>query len=151
LGKGGIDITPSEERPAPSPPPHLKSDTEATGSPESLTKATTKHGEQPPATPSTKLLPRETGQDIGMGSPVPLSSEAVDVIRRLRNMKVVTSPHHRYFLSHDCRMKMKTGVVGVMSFSVQRVLLLHTVWKSSRRRRQTRGEEVATQISWTKR
>ncbi|THU77001.1 hypothetical protein K435DRAFT_812863 [Dendrothele bispora CBS 962.96] len=36
---------------------------------------------------SKKLLPRETGEDIGMGSPVPLSSEAVDVITRLRNMK----------------------------------------------------------------
>jgi hypothetical protein len=91
LGKGGIDITPSEERSAPSPPPHLKSDTEASGSPESLTKTTTKHDEQPPAAPSTKLLPRETGHDIGMGSPVPLSTEAVGVIRRLRNMKVVLS------------------------------------------------------------
>lgn len=87
LGKGGIDITPSEERSAPSPPPHLKSDMEASGSPESLTKTTTKHGEQPPATLATKLLPRETGHDIGMGSPVPLSTEAVGVIRRLRNMK----------------------------------------------------------------
>lgn len=36
----------------------------------------------------SKLLPRETGQDIGMGSPVPLSKEAVGVITRLRNMKV---------------------------------------------------------------
>lgn len=35
-----------------------------------------------------KLLPRETGHDIGMGSPVPLSSEAVGIIMRLRNMKV---------------------------------------------------------------
>lgn len=35
----------------------------------------------------TKLLPRETGHDIGMGSPVPLSAEAVDVITKLRNMK----------------------------------------------------------------
>jgi len=35
-----------------------------------------------------KLLPRETGEDIGMGSPVPLSKEAVEVITRLRNMKV---------------------------------------------------------------
>lgn len=34
-----------------------------------------------------KRLPRETGEDIGMGSPVPLSSEAVGVITRLRNMK----------------------------------------------------------------
>lgn len=35
-----------------------------------------------------KLLPRETGHDIGMGSPVPLSLEAVGVITRLRNQKV---------------------------------------------------------------
>ena len=35
-----------------------------------------------------KLLPRETGHDIGMGSPVPLSAEAVRIITRLRNMKV---------------------------------------------------------------
>ena len=38
---------------------------------------------EPPA-----LLPRETGHDIGMGSPVPLSLEAVRVITRLRNQKV---------------------------------------------------------------
>ena len=37
---------------------------------------------------SPQPLPRETGKDIGMGSPVPLSAEAVDVITRLRNMKV---------------------------------------------------------------
>jgi len=35
-----------------------------------------------------KLLPRETGRDIGMGSPVPLSAEAVQIITRLRNTKV---------------------------------------------------------------
>lgn len=35
-----------------------------------------------------KLLPRETGHDIGMGSPVPLSAEMVSIITRLRNMKV---------------------------------------------------------------
>ena len=35
-----------------------------------------------------KLLPRETGEDVGMGSPVPLSSEAITVITNLRNMKV---------------------------------------------------------------
>lgn len=34
-----------------------------------------------------KLLPRETGEDVGMGSPVPLSAELVDVITRLRKMK----------------------------------------------------------------
>lgn len=91
MGKGGIDTTPSNERSAPSPPPHMKSETEAIGSPESLSKGPAAHGEQAPTTPYVKLLPRETGQDIGMGSPVPLSSEAVGVITRLRNMKVRTA------------------------------------------------------------
>ncbi|KAG6856752.1 hypothetical protein H0H87_001096 [Tephrocybe sp. NHM501043] len=84
LGKGGIDIVPSEERAAPAPPPHLQSHTDAAGSPESLTKGM---GEQQQGASGAKLLPRETGMDIGMGSPVPLSSEAVGIITRLRNMK----------------------------------------------------------------
>ncbi|GLB37931.1 putative RNA pseudouridylate synthase [Lyophyllum shimeji] len=84
LGKGGIDIVPSEERSAPAPPPHLQSHTDIVGNPESLTKET---GEQLASASQPKLLPRETGKDIGMGSPVPLSSEAVDIITRLRNMK----------------------------------------------------------------
>lgn len=46
--------------------------------------------EQIEASVKAKLLPRETGHDIGMGSPVPLSKEAVDVITKLRNMKVRT-------------------------------------------------------------
>jgi len=54
------------------------------GSPESLNKSANE-GE---LTNLGKLLPRETGEDIGMGSPVPLSKEAVGVITRLRNMKV---------------------------------------------------------------
>ena len=41
-----------------------------------------------PIDPETTLLPRESGHDIGMGSPVPLSDEAVGVITRLRNQKV---------------------------------------------------------------
>ena len=40
-----------------------------------------------PASPPRKLLPRETGEDIGMNSPVPLSAELVGVITRLRQMK----------------------------------------------------------------
>ncbi|KAJ7099338.1 pseudouridine synthase [Mycena belliarum] len=89
LGKGGIDTTPSDARDAPAPPPHLELQTEAGGSPESLTKVIPQSAtsEQTPLVPYTKLLPRETGQDIGMGSPVPLSSEAVGVITQLRNMK----------------------------------------------------------------
>ncbi|KAJ7072911.1 hypothetical protein C8F01DRAFT_1216338 [Mycena amicta] len=89
LGKGGIDITPSNERTAPAPPAHLELETEATGNPESLTKTMPQVPEAgtPSVAPYPKLLPRETGEDIGMGSPVPLSSEAVGVITRLRNMK----------------------------------------------------------------
>ncbi|THG94780.1 hypothetical protein EW026_g6756 [Hermanssonia centrifuga] len=91
LGKGGIDTTPSEERAAPVAPPQFQFRPE--DNPESLSKskhafsgaqdtrdADVESGEQ-------KLLPRETGHDIGMGSPVPLSSEAVDVITKLRTMK----------------------------------------------------------------
>ncbi|KAJ7935387.1 pseudouridine synthase [Mycena leptocephala] len=88
LGKGGIDTTPSDQRAAPAPPPHLELQTEATGNPESLTKVIPRsETSEVPLAPYSKLLPRETGEDIGMGSPVPLSSQAVEVITRLRNMK----------------------------------------------------------------
>ncbi|KAJ7750120.1 pseudouridine synthase [Mycena maculata] len=87
LGKGGLDTTPTEERIAPAPPPHLELITEANGSPESLTKVVPQPADQTPLVPYPKPLPRETGEDIGMGSPVPLSGEAVGVITRLRNMK----------------------------------------------------------------
>ncbi|KZV96732.1 pseudouridine synthase [Exidia glandulosa HHB12029] len=36
---------------------------------------------------ATKALPRETGEDIGAASPIPLTREAVGIIARLRNMK----------------------------------------------------------------
>ena len=77
-------MTPSTSREAPAPPAHLQALTDAQGSPETLGNT---------ANPTlgdivNKRLPRETGEDIGMGSPVPLSSEAVGVITRLRNMKV---------------------------------------------------------------
>ncbi|ETW74643.1 hypothetical protein HETIRDRAFT_56935 [Heterobasidion irregulare TC 32-1] len=79
LGKGGIDVKPSTERSAPVPPPQFQPLQE----PEHVSKPS-----EPVSTvASTKLLPRETGQDIGMGSPVPLSAEAVGIITRLRNMK----------------------------------------------------------------
>ncbi|KAF8911557.1 tRNA-pseudouridine synthase [Gymnopilus junonius] len=81
VGKGGIDITPSDTREAPAPPSHLRNLVETQGSPESL--ATVPKED----VGSAKKLPRETGEDIGMGSPVPLSQEAVGVITRLRNMK----------------------------------------------------------------
>jgi tRNA pseudouridine32 synthase len=41
-----------------------------------------------PGAIANKRLLHETGEDIGMGSPVPLSREAVGFITRLRNMKV---------------------------------------------------------------
>ena len=85
VGKGGIDISPSNEREAPIPPSHLQAEVEDRGSPESLS-TPTNYVTAAPSAP--KRLPRETGEDIGMGSPVPLSKEAVGVITRLRNMKV---------------------------------------------------------------
>ncbi|KAI0327955.1 pseudouridine synthase [Cubamyces sp. BRFM 1775] len=94
VGKGGIDLTPSEERAAPQAPEQLQID--PTNNPESLHKDHTtqgssgsvKEGEDvSEATSKPKLFPRETGHDIGMGSPVPLSAEAVGIIKRLRNMK----------------------------------------------------------------
>ncbi|KAG5219685.1 uridine synthase [Salix suchowensis] len=85
LGKGGIDIVPSEERAAPSPPAHLQAKLEMEANPEII--STKERGHEDSKGPSPKLLPRETGHDIGMGSPVPLSSEAVQVITNLRNMK----------------------------------------------------------------
>ncbi|KAL1702828.1 pseudouridine synthase [Schizophyllum commune] len=86
LGEGGIDTTPSDARAAPAPPEHLRAFTESVGSPESL--AGVYGGDtDADAKAARKLLPRETGEDIGMGSPVPLSSEAITVITNLRNMK----------------------------------------------------------------
>ncbi|KAF8190818.1 tRNA-pseudouridine synthase [Pholiota molesta] len=69
VGRGGIDIRPSDLREAPAPPAHLKDLIATSGSPDA-------------EAPS-----RETGDDIGMGSPVPLSQQAVEVITKLRNMK----------------------------------------------------------------
>ncbi|KAI0029935.1 pseudouridine synthase [Vararia minispora EC-137] len=105
LGKGGIDVTPSAERAPPAPPPELAGSTAegaaaagagvstvgedvkggdgATGSSDAKGRDTATEGERE----TSRLLPRETGHDIGMGSPVPLSAEAVGVITRLRNMK----------------------------------------------------------------
>lgn len=92
LGKHGIDVIPNSERFAPAPPEHFKSDV----NPELLAAKPNLNGNQNgtldednAAYPQReKLLPRETGHDIGMGSPVPLSAEAVQIITRLRNMKV---------------------------------------------------------------
>lgn len=77
LGKGGIDLTPSDERSAALPPPELPDSSDGLTRSEATSQVN-----------GGKLLPRESGHDIGMGSPVPLSKEAVEVITRLRNLKV---------------------------------------------------------------
>ncbi|TBU55870.1 pseudouridine synthase [Dichomitus squalens] len=82
LGKGGIDLAPSEERAAPQAPVQFQFD--PSNNPEAIHRAV--EGEEV-GVAERKLLPRETGHDIGMGSPVPLSAEAVGIITRLRNMK----------------------------------------------------------------
>ncbi|KIJ52562.1 hypothetical protein M422DRAFT_58697 [Sphaerobolus stellatus SS14] len=112
LGKGGVETTPSDGRTAPIAPdivinkavddqaPITSSLTEEMSKmsidgtiPEETSGAIPTSGtpnqNSTEAGPSTerKLLPRETGEDIGMGSPVPLSAELVGVITRLRNMK----------------------------------------------------------------
>jgi RluA family pseudouridine synthase len=84
LGKGGIDTTPSDDRAPPVAPAHLL----GTDTADSTRVAPESHpGAETSIAASSQLLPRETGKDIGMGSPVPLSAEAVGVITRLRNMK----------------------------------------------------------------
>lgn len=83
LGKGGVDIIPSSERTAPMPPSHLQFDE----NPESLSSAAVPLAEEG-LTASRTLLPRETGDDIGAMSPVPLSAEVVTIITQLRNLKV---------------------------------------------------------------
>ncbi|KAG1737942.1 pseudouridine synthase [Suillus occidentalis] len=90
LGRGGVDVIPCEHRAAPAPPAHLLSD----NSPEALnlkpfdnTNTSLLLASEEESDARVKLLPRETGHDIGLGSPVALSSEAVEIITKLRNMK----------------------------------------------------------------
>ncbi|QRV84043.1 RNA pseudouridine synthase [Ceratobasidium sp. AG-Ba] len=107
-GKGGVSLIPSEERQAPQPPTEsayklpdvlpesskLPLPTESVdGVTASLAEASITRDtltptpvDTPTPNPGTPL-PRETGKDIGMSSPVPLSAEAVGIITRLRNMK----------------------------------------------------------------
>ncbi|EMD41444.1 hypothetical protein CERSUDRAFT_110021 [Gelatoporia subvermispora B] len=109
LGKGGIDITPSEERSAPVAPAQFSFSGDA--NPEAISRLREALAPDSPSVdgsvigtsdaptpdmiddgakieaPARKLLPRETGHDIGMGSPVPLSADMVGIITRLRNMK----------------------------------------------------------------
>lgn len=161
LGKGGLDLTPSDERAAPAPPERLSF--EVAANPETLstqyTNSTIVRMEEEgsrdhrcqdeqfdskdglrneiqlmngdacvESSPAPKLLPRETGHDIGMGSPVPLSAEMVGIITRLRNMKVcacvsqalpadwsvmAVAPLCALIIYVD-RTKMRIGAVGVM-------------------------------------
>ena len=151
VGRGGIDVTPSNEREAPRPPPGLEGSTaeghgrnstsdgivkpspgltsnmesaepsrdvqylqsSSSGNahehlPGSATRAKKREArKRNPAwrtkeesaalvakhtgeAPGPGELPRETGHDIGLGSPVPLSREAVSIITRLRNQKVLS-------------------------------------------------------------
>ncbi|KAF8608386.1 pseudouridine synthase [Ceratobasidium sp. AG-I] len=110
-GKNGISLVPSTERQAPVPPtkstfklpdvlPESSNPTPPTESVDNITATlaeasisipadtpVSNTAETPTPTGSGTPLPRETGTDIGMSSPVPLSSEAVGIITRLRNMK----------------------------------------------------------------
>jgi len=86
-------VTPSDERSAPLPPSEF---------PESSDRLT--RSDAVSQVNGGKLLPRETGHDIGMGSPVPLSKETVEVITRLRNLKVrgYSPPHLSYARALTC-------------------------------------------------
>ncbi|KAG8708804.1 hypothetical protein FRC09_001025 [Ceratobasidium sp. 395] len=108
-GKGGVSLVPSTERQAPQPltastyklPDVLPESSNLplpTQSVDGITAALAGASisqdvlTPTPVTPAETSgaptpLPRETGTDIGMSSPVPLSSEAVGIITRLRNMK----------------------------------------------------------------
>ena len=114
LGKGGVDLAPSDERSAPLPPSELPASSDNLTRSDAVSQVN-----------GGKLLPRETGHDIGMGSPVPLSKETVEVITRLRNLKV--REYHRLislargYSQVHVRMKMKTGAAGGMSSSKPRV------------------------------
>ena len=69
LGKGGIDITPSDERAAPVAPEQFQFQPENNPENVSAKKSLLEDADaQTDASVKPKLLPRETGHDIGMGS-----------------------------------------------------------------------------------
>ncbi|CED85354.1 RNA pseudouridylate synthases [Phaffia rhodozyma] len=93
FAKGGIDLTPSDWKADPgstakrdySPPRGEAADwDEAKAAVDKRMKEAEarKEGER-----GRKLMPRETGEDIGSSSPIKLSDEAREIIRRLRRMK----------------------------------------------------------------
>lgn len=104
VGRGGLDVTPSDERAPPEFPQALREQSgplapldascttpviagsESASNPDIDVNPTAQGSAETHPSPP-KLLPRESGLDVGMGSPVPLSAEAVGVITRLRNMK----------------------------------------------------------------
>lgn len=93
-GKGGVSLEPSLSAPADiyfpagrhQPNPH------APPPQEPVAGASADPVQQPPRS----RLPREDGTDIGISSPVPLSSEAVSVITKLRNMKDQDEDYSRW-------------------------------------------------------
>ena len=120
LGKGGIDTTPSDERAPPAPPAHLA----GTDTADSMhIDSTAPTAPDAPVASQSQLLPRETGQDIGMGSRLPLSAEAVGIITRLRNMKVGMGSTFHYsqerfgtYCLLRKRTRTRTGPGGAMLF-----------------------------------
>jgi hypothetical protein len=133
-GRGGLDSTPSDEREAPEIPEHLRPNTSldagealALAIGEGISPAVEAVQKQDPMVEGEKrptLLPRETGEDIGMGSPVPLSKEAVGVITKLRGMKVRSRPSFLHLLVRSPvlvrRMQKTTIPAGKTSYSAPR-------------------------------
>lgn len=87
--KGGIDLTPEDDaKPTPDyrPDDALEvADNKATIERRLAEKTEAREGKE--TAPARKLMPRETGEDVGSSSPIKLSREAREVIRRLRRMK----------------------------------------------------------------
>jgi tRNA pseudouridine32 synthase len=126
VGRGGLDVTPSDERAPPEFPdalrdhsgthtpiggPYTTSTVEASTSNPDVDAGSTVDNLVTPPSP-LKLLPRESGLDVGMGSPVPLSAEAVGVITRLRNMKDEDEDWSRWrdvvFRAKDAKLTLNT-------------------------------------------
>lgn len=89
--KGGIDLTPEDDA---TPTPDYRPDDElevasnrATIERRLADKADERNAPGGEKGPVRKLMPRETGEDVGSSSPIKLSREAREVIRRLRRMK----------------------------------------------------------------